>query len=108
MTDEEADMILEQMKSMKSDQLRHVDREFDSFITTIGESLSAYADAHKAELTMLGKTVIIAVTDDIVKKRQGEPIGALSVIGNKEDAAALYRALGQRLREQGVLEDDEV
>lgn len=108
MTDAEANRVRSIMEAMKPECLERVDKEFDKFISTMGTTLSKYAEIHKAEMVMLGKTLIIVSTDDIVKEKQAEPIGALSVIGNTEDLTALYRALGERLREQGALEDDEI
>ena len=109
MTDEEkmAKEVDRMVERMNPDHLRKVDKEFDEFISTMGSALSDYAEVHKTEMVLLGKTLIIAATDDIIKEKEAEPIGALSVIGSTDDLAALYRALGEKLREQGVLEDDE-
>lgn len=107
MTEEEAEKILEKMTQVGPDRLRQIDKQFDKFIATICKSLNTYSDMHRAEMIMLGKTLIIACTDKVVKKLQGEPIGALTLLGDPEDVAALYRALGTALKEQGILENEE-
>ena len=109
MTKEE---VLKALDKVTPDALKKVDKDTDHFVKTFGDSIHEYAEQHKLEYALLDKTILLCYTDSIcikhAEENDGNILGGLVCIGDHEHLVMLYRALGQKLKEQGVLEDDEI
>ena len=107
MTKEE---VLKALDKVTPDALRKVDKDIDHFVQTFGNSIHEHAEQHKLEYALLDKTILFCYTDAICIKHAEENddnIAGLVCIGGHEHLLMLYKAIGEKLKEKGILNDDE-
>lgn len=108
MTDEEAETLklLEKLDKVTPGSLRRVDSDTDNFLKTFGDTIQAYAEQHKLEYVLLGKTIVMCYTDKICIKQADKSedgiLGGFVCIGDDEHLIMLYKALGEELKKKGV------
>lgn len=114
MTDEETETLklLEKLDSVTPGSLRRVDQDTDSFLKTFSDTIQGYAEQHRLEYVLLDKTIMMCYTDKICIKQADKSddsiLGGLVCIGDAEHLVMLYKALGEKLREQGVLDETDL
>jgi len=108
MTKEE---VLKALDKVTPEQLRKVDKDVDHFVSTFGDSIHEHAEQHKLEYTLLDKTILLCYTDAIcikhAEENDGNILAGLVCIGDHEHLVMLYKAIGEKLKEKGILNDDE-
>ena len=103
--------LMDRLDKISPDQLRQVDKDVDHFVKTFGNSIHEHAEQHKLEYSLLDKTILLCYTDVICIKHAEENnddiLGGLVCIGDHEHLLMLYKAIGEKLKEKGILNDDE-